>query len=205
MAFKQPDLNYAYDALEPHLSEREVTIHYDKHTAKYFDTTNKLIKGTIFEKKEKLEDLLSKNGLMKADTALYNNASQAWNHVFYFEGLTPGDKSGKPSEELSSALVDSFGSFDEFKKKFSEAAVSHFASGWCWLVIKDNKLVVKTTPNAGNPLSTDGMVPIMCVDVWEHAYLYQNDCEADRQAYVDALWNIICWDTVSKRYAAATQ
>jgi Fe-Mn family superoxide dismutase len=201
MAFKQPSLDYAHAALEPHLSERQVTIHYDKHTAKYFDTTNKLIKGTIFEKKEKLEDLLSKDGLMKADTALYNNASQAWNHVFYFQGLAPSNKSGKPSDELLAALVDSFGSFEEFKKKFTEAAVSHFASGWCWLVIKDNKLVVKTTPNAGNPLSTDVMVPVMCVDVWEHAYYLQY--AYDREEYINSMWNIIDWTEISERYTAA--
>lgn len=205
MAFEQPDLKYSRDALEPHLSEREVTIHYDKHTAKYFDTTNKLIKGTIFEKKENLEDLLSKDGLMKADTALYNNASQAWNHIFYFDGLTPSSEQGVPSEELAKALKQDFGSLEEFKKKFTEAAVGHFASGWCWLIFKDNKLTVKTTPNAGNPLSTDRTVPLMCVDLWEHAYLYQDEYEADRQAYVDALWNIVCWDTVSRRYAEATR
>lgn len=205
MAFTQPKLSYEYDALEPHLSKREVTIHYDKHTAKYFDTTNKLIKGTIFEKKEDLKELLSKDGLMKADTALYNNASQAWNHVFYFEGLTSASTSGKPSIELQNTLERDFGSFEEFKNKFTEAAVNHFASGWCWLIYKDAKLTVKTTPNAGNPLSTDRTVPLMCMDLWEHAYLYQDEYAADRKAYVDALWNIISWDTVSERYAEATR
>lgn len=205
MPFTQPKLEYDVGDLAPHLSERQVSIHYNKHTAKYFDTTNKLIKGTVFEKKDNLEDLINKDTLVKADGVLFNNACQAYNHVFYFDGLTPASKSGQPSTELAAAINQDFESFNVFKQKMTEATVNIFGSGWCWLVVRDNKLIIKTTPNAGNPLTTDRMVPLMCIDAWEHAYLYQETYEANRQAYVDAIWNIINWDKVSQRYADATQ
>lgn len=199
MSFKQPKLPYAENALEPWLFEHQVSVHYHKHTTKYFDTTNKLIKGTVFEKKTNLTDLINKNTLVEADSTLFNNACQAWNHIFYFSGMCPADKSNKPSDALMKSINEDFGSFDEFKKKFIETAAGVFGSGWAWLVHKDNKLTIKTTPNGGNPLTTDRMIPLMCIDVWEHAYYIQY--EYDRKAYLNAIWNVISWDTISQRYA----
>lgn len=205
MAFKQPKLKYNEDAFEPYLSKHAVSIHYNKHTAKYFDTLNKLIKGTVFEKKDKLEDLLTKDALVKADTTLFNNACQAWNHSFFWSCLAPVDKVGEPSETLLNAINADFGSVEQLKKKVNEAGMGMFGSGWVWIVIRDNQLTVKTTPNGGNPLSTDRTTPLMCIDLWEHAYCYQPEYEANRQAYLEAMWNIISWDTVSERYAAITR
>lgn len=205
MAFEIPKLKYDTNALEPYLSERTVSVHYNKHTVKYFDVTNKLIKRTVFEKSDKLEDLLTKDALVKADSALFNNASQAWNHVFYFEGLAPKTECGEPSENLSGAIKETFGSMEAFKEKMTETCINQFGSGWGWLVVKDGKLAIKSTPNAGNPLSQDRTTPLMCIDVWEHAYLYQDDYEADRAAYVKAIWNIINWNTINERYSNATK
>lgn len=203
MAIAQPKLKYAEDALKPYLSERTVSIHYNKHTTKYFDTMNKLIKGTPFDKEEDLTKLVSKDALMKADSKLFNNACQAWNHTFFWSCLTPTDQSGSPSELLMSAIVDTFGTFEVFKKKFSEQANNHFASGWAWLVLHHNALIIKTTPNAGTPLTSAGMIPLLCFDLWEHSYLYQEAYAADRPAYVEALWNIINWTFVSNNYEDA--
>lgn len=203
MAFDLPKLKYSNDALEPYLSERTVSVHYNKHTAKYFDVTNKLIKGTVFEKMSKLEDMLSRDALVKADSALFNNASQAWNHVFYFEGLAPKDQCGEPSEELLAAITDAFGGMPAFKEKMTEVCVNQFGSGWGWLILKDGKLIVKTTPNAGNPLSQDRSVPLMCIDVWEHAYYL--DYENKRDTYVGQIWNIIDWNTINERYTTTTK
>lgn len=203
MAFTLPPLKYTESALKPHLSERAVSIHYHKHTAKYFDTLNKLIKGTQLDKEEDLSLLVSKDALLKADSKLFNNACQAWNHTFFFDNLAPVAEVGEPSTELKSALDEDFGSFDNFKDQFIEAATNVFGSGWCWLVLRDDKLIIKTTPNAGNPLSQDRSVPLMTVDVWEHAYLYQEDYAADRPAYLKEVWNIINWKVVSDRYADA--
>lgn len=194
---------YATNALEPHLSKHQVSVHYDKHTAKYFDTVNKLIKGTVFEKSTDLVDLINKDTLVKADSVLFNNVCQAWNHVFYFSGLCPAERSGNPSEELMSAIETEFESLDAFKKKFSETATKLFGSGWCWLVYRDKKLVIKTTPNGGNPLTTDRMIPLMCFDVWEHAWYV--DYTYDKHEYVEAMWNIINWNEISERYATATK
>lgn len=201
MAISQPKLKYAEDALNPYLSERTVSIHYNKHTAKYFDTMNKLIKGTPFDKEKDLTKLVSKDALMKADSKLFNNACQAWNHVFYFDGLAPHAEVGEPSPELLKAIEEEFESFDKFKKQFIETATGLFGSGWCWLVLRNGKLAIKTTPNGGNPLSQDHTVPLMTVDVWEHAYYL--DYTYDRPEYLENVWNIIDWNTVSERFAGA--
>lgn len=202
MAFTQPELKYAYDALEPHLSERAVTLHYDKHTAKYFDTTNKLIKGTIFEKETDLAAMLSR-GLVKADTALYNNACQAWNHIFFFEGLAPANQTGQPSDKLREAIKRDIGGIDDrFKEEFIERGVSAFGSSWCWLILRDNTLAITTTPDASNPLSHEGALPLMCIDGWEHAWYL--DYEYDKQQYFIAIWHVINWNKINERFAKAT-
>lgn len=201
MAFKLPKLNFSEDALKPYLSERSVNLHYHKHTSKYFDTVNKLIKGTPFDKEEDLSNLVSKDALLKTDSKLFNNACQAWNHIFFFNNLAPASDVGEPSAELSAAINEDFGSFEKFKDKFIDTAANLFGSGWVWLVLKDNKLTVKTTPNAGNPLSQDRTTPIMTIDVWEHSYYLQY--EYDRYTYLVEIWNVINWNEINDRYTNA--
>jgi len=203
MAFEQPKLPYALDALEPILSKRQVDLHYSKHMAKYFDVTNKLIKGTVYEKFTELSDLLTRDMIMKLDSKLFNNAAQAWNHVFYFESLCPKNQSGKPSEAILAEVNDAFGSFETFKKQFVEKAVDQFGSGWAWLIWNGSNLKIKTTPNARNPLSESGDVPILTIDVWEHAYLYDEQYAADRKTYVQQIFDIINWEVVNQRFEKA--
>jgi Fe-Mn family superoxide dismutase len=162
---------------------------------------NKLIKGTPYDKETDLDAMVSKDTMMKADSKLFNNACQAWNHIFYFNGLSPSP--GELSDDLAAAIKVDFQSPTKMKDEFIEAATNVFGSGWCWLIVKDNKLSIKTTPNAGNPLSQDRTVPLLCIDVWEHAYLYQEDYAADRTAYLNGIWNVIDWKTISERYADA--
>lgn len=205
MAFEQPKLPYAEDALEPVLSAYEVQLHYGKHAAKYFDTTNELIKGTVYDRATKLEELVNKDSLTTVNSKLFNNACQAWNHTFYFNCLAPETETGECSDELMIQIEKDFGDFDTFKQKFNELAINHFASGWAWLIWKTDKLIIKTTPNARNPLTDDGQIPLLCVDLWEHSYLYMREYAADRKAYVHALWKIINWKFVNQQFAEATK
>lgn len=205
MAFQQPPLPYAENALEPLLSAHEVKIHYTKHTAKYFETTNKLIKGTVYDRATNLEDIVNKHALTSVDGKLFNNACQAWNHTFYWNCIGPEADSGKPSDNLMHHIEEAFNSFDEFKTKFCEAATDHFGSGWAWLIYKGDKLIIKTTPNARNPLTDDGHIPLLTLDVWEHAYLYDPQYAADRKAYVNNVWKLINWAFVSDQFEKATK
>ena len=187
----QPRLPYAPDALAPVISQETVDYHYGKHEKAYIDNLNKLIEGTEFEDMA-LEDIIkSSNG------ALFNNASQAWNHIFYFFTFSP-DGGGEPDGELRKAIDRDFGSFEKFKEDFVQAGVTLFGSGWVWLS-KDNdgKLFITQGHNAGNPL-TDGLTPLLTFDVWEHAYYldYQNR----RADALKKLWYIIDWDVVASRY-----
>ncbi|MDE5820985.1 MAG: superoxide dismutase [Paramuribaculum sp.] len=187
----QPRLPYAPDALAPVISQETVDYHYGKHEKAYIDNLNKLIEGTEFEDMA-LEDIIkSSNG------ALFNNASQAWNHIFYFFTFSP-DGGGEPDGELRKAIDRDFGSFEIFKEDFVQAGVTLFGSGWVWLS-KDNdgKLFITQGHNAGNPL-TDGLTPLLTFDVWEHAYYldYQNR----RADALKKLWDIIDWDVVASRY-----
>lgn len=189
--YVQPRLPYSPDALEPAISQSTIDYHYGKHEKAYIDNLNKLIAGTEFEDME-LEDIIR-----KSSGALFNNASQAWNHIFYFFTFSP-DGGGEPDGELHKAIERDFGSFEKFKSDFEQAGVSLFGSGWVWLS-KDNngKLFITQCANAGNPL-TDGLTPLLAFDVWEHAYYidYQNRrADALRQ-----LWSIIDWDVVASRY-----
>ena len=191
MAFKLPGLPYAYDALEPIISKQTLEYHHDKHHAAYVNNLNNLVKGTEFENAELVDVIL------KAKGGIFNNAAQVWNHTFYFEQFRK-NKADKPSGELLDAINASFGSFDEFKEKFSTAAKTLFGSGWAWLVKKPNgSLDIIQTSNAANPL-TDGLIPILTCDVWEHAYYldYQNK----RPDYVGNFWNVIDWGQVAKRF-----
>lgn len=191
MTYEQPKLPYASDSLEPVISRQTIDYHYGKHEKAYIDNLNALIKGTKFESME-LEDVIR-----HSDGALFNNASQAWNHIFYFFSFSP-DGGGEPDGELAAAISNQFGSFDAFKKAFEEAGVKLFGSGWVWLS-KDNngKLFITQSPNAGNPI-TQGLTPILAFDVWEHAYYldYQNR----RADALHSMWDIIDWDVVGSRY-----
>ena len=191
MAFELPKLPYAYDALEPVISKQTLEFHHDKHHAAYVNNLNNLIVGTEFEN----ADLLTI--INKADGGIFNNAAQVWNHTFYFDQFGK-DKADKPADQLLNAINTSFGSFDEFKEKFTNAAKTLFGSGWAWLVKKPNgSLDIIQTSNAANPL-TDDLIPILTCDVWEHAYYldYQNK----RPDYVGNFWNVIDWGQVAKRF-----
>jgi Fe-Mn family superoxide dismutase len=191
MAIELPGLPYAYDALEPVISKNTLEFHHDKHHAAYVNNLNNLIKGTEFENSD-IVDII-----MKAKGGMFNNAAQVWNHTFYFDQFGK-DKTDKPKGKLLEAIIADFGSFEEFKEKFSTAAKTQFGSGWAWLVKKTTgSLEIVQTSNAANPL-TDGLIPILTCDVWEHAYYldYQNK----RPDYVSNFWTIIDWEIVSGRY-----
>ncbi len=191
MIYTQPDLPYATDALAPAISSVTIDFHYGKHEKAYIDNLNKLIEGTEYEDMD-LEDIIR-----KSDGALFNNASQAWNHIFYFFSFSP-DGGGEPDGELAEAIRRDFGSFDEFKKKFVEAGVKLFGSGWVWLSRDDEgKLFITAESNAGNPMR-QGLTPLLTFDVWEHAYYldYQNR----RADALNSLWDVVDWDTVESRF-----
>ncbi len=189
--YVQPRLPYAPDALAPAISQETVDYHYGKHEKAYIDNLNKLIDGTEYE------DMALEDIIRSASGALFNNASQAWNHIFYFFTFSP-DGGGEPDGDLRKAIDRDFGSFEKFKKDFVQAGVSLFGSGWVWLS-KDNdgKLFITQASNAGNPL-TDGLTPLLAFDVWEHAYYldYQNR----RADSLNKLWEIVDWDVVASRY-----
>ena len=191
MRFTQPKLPYAQDALAPVISPITIEYHYGKHEKAYIDTLNKLIEGTEFDGMA-LEDIIA-----KSDGKLFNNASQAWNHIFYFFQFSP-DGIQEPSGELRKQIDNQFGSLDNFKRKFEEAGASLFGSGWVWLASdSENELYIIQGKNAENPL-TQGLKPIMVFDVWEHAYYldYQNL----RTDYLHKLWDIVDWDVIEMRY-----
>lgn len=184
-----PELPYALDALAPAMSADTLNYHYGKHLQTYLDNVNRMIEGTPFAEM-KLKDMIT-----KAQGALYNNAAQAFNHIIFFKQLTPTPTTISPL--LTQALVARFGSVDAFKSEFSNAAVTLFGSGWVWLALDaNNVLQIVPEPNAGNPI-TRNMRPLMCIDVWEHAYYldYQNR----RGDYIKNFWNLVNWDYIEKR------
>ncbi len=184
-----PELPYALDALAPIMSADTLNYHYGKHLQTYLDNVNRMIEGTPFA------DMKLKDMITKAQGALYNNAAQAFNHIIFFKQLTPTPTTISPL--LTQALVARFGSVDAFKSEFSNAAVTLFGSGWVWLALDaNNVLQIVPEPNAGNPI-TRNMRPLMCIDVWEHAYYldYQNR----RGDYIKNFWNLVNWDYIEKR------
>ena len=197
MAFTLPALPYAHDALEPHIDALTMQIHHGKHHQAYVDNLNKAIAGTPNENKS-LEELVKAAGTISP--AVRNNGGGHWNHSFFWEILAP-NAGGKPSGKLAAAIDAAFGSFDEFKTKFSAAGATRFGSGWAWLIVKDGKLEVSSTPNQDNPLmdvaETKG-TPLLGVDVWEHAYYlkYKNK----RPDYLAAIWNVINWEKVASKF-----
>lgn len=183
-----PELPYALDALAPAMSADTLNYHYGKHLQTYLDNVNRMIEGTPFA------DMKLKDMITKAQGALYNNAAQAFNHIIFFKQLTPTPTT---SPLLTQALVARFGSVDAFKSEFSNAAATLFGSGWVWLALDaNNVLQIVPEPNAGNPI-TRNMRPLMCIDVWEHAYYldYQNR----RGDYIKNFWNLVNWDYIEKR------
>ena len=187
MEHKLPELPYAKEALVPRMSAETLEYHHDKHHRAYVDNLNKLIAGTEFEKMA-LEDIIE-----KASGGVFNNAAQVWNHTFYWNCLSPKG-GGTPSGAVASAIEKDFGSFAEFKDRFTHAAVTLFGSGWAWLVENPGgSLAIEATSNAGNPLA-QGKKPLLTCDVWEHAYYI--DYRNARAKYVEAFWDLVNWEFV---------
>jgi Fe-Mn family superoxide dismutase len=182
---------FSQDALEPHISKTTIEFHYGKHHQTYVDNLNKLIVGTEFENSD-LEYIV-----MNANGGIFNNAAQVWNHNFYWNCLTP-HSTLKPEGKLNEAIVKEFGSFEQFKEKFTNSAVTLFGSGWAWLVKnQEGKLEIIQTSNAENPIR-QGKKPLLVCDVWEHAYYL--DKQNRRPAYLESFWQIIDWKKVEERY-----
>ncbi|MDG0974500.1 MAG: superoxide dismutase [Crocinitomicaceae bacterium] len=198
MAFELPNLPYAYDALEPHIDARTMEIHHGKHHAGYTTNLNNAIAGTDLEGKS-IEEIL-KN--CKDKPAVRNNGGGFYNHDLFWLVMSPNG-GGQPSGEVADAINSAFGSFEAFKDEFAKAAATRFGSGWAWLCVSNGKLEVCSTANQDNPLMGEGCegTPILGLDVWEHAYYlnYQNR----RPDYINAFFNVINWEEVARRFAAA--
>ena len=201
MAYELPELPFAYDALEPNIDARTMEIHHSKHHAGYVAKVNAAIEGSELESKS-VEDLVSDLSGVPDDKrgAVQNNGGGHANHSLFWSILCPNG-GGEPSGELAEAINAAFGSFEGLKEQFSAAAATRFGSGWAWGSVDNGNLVVESTPNQDSPLMA-GRTPILGLDVWEHAYYlnYQNR----RPDYIAAFWNVINWDEVARRYAAAT-
>lgn len=199
MAFDLPNLPYAYDALEPHIDARTMEIHHTKHHNGYKTKLNNAIEGTDKEGKS-IEDILK--NLDMSNTAVRNNGGGYYNHNLFWEVMSPNG-GGAPNGEVADAINNAYGSYENFKEKFSDAAGSRFGSGWAWLCVHNGgKVEICSTPNQDNPLMPDvgcGGQPILGLDVWEHAYYlnYQNK----RPEYIQAFFNVINWDKVNELYA----
>ncbi|MFN5857636.1 MAG: superoxide dismutase [Pseudanabaenaceae cyanobacterium] len=199
MAFELPSLPYAMDALEASgMSAKTLEYHYGKHHKAYVDNLNKLVEGTDLADKTLAEVIVISHKEGKA--GIFNNAAQVWNHTFYWNGIKPGG-GGAPSGALAEAINASFGSLDNFKTEFKNAGATQFGSGWAWLVKDGDTLKITKTPNAENPL-IHGQVPLLTMDVWEHAYYldFQNSRPNFMANFVD---NLINWDFVAANFAAA--
>jgi Fe-Mn family superoxide dismutase len=193
-SFSLPALPYAFDALEPHIDRLTMEIHHDRHHKAYVDNLNKALPGT----NKSIEEILA--SVSSQPVAVRNNGGGHWNHSFFWNVLAPA-KGSKPSATLAKQIDTDFGSFDAFKAEFAKAATSRFGSGWAWLIKKDGKLVISSTPNQDNPLMDLAEVkgqPILALDVWEHAYYlkYMNK----RADYIAAFWNLVNWDFVSTNF-----
>ncbi len=193
MAFELPPLPYDKSALEPHISAETIEYHYGKHHQTYVTNLNKLVEGTEHQNSS-LEDVIRKAG----PGGLFNNAAQVWNHTFYWNCMAPG-AGGEPTGAVAKAISAAFGSFADFKDKFSTSAATNFGSGWTWLVRNASGGVsIVNTSNAGTPLTESDQTPILTVDVWEHAYYI--DKRNARPSYISDWWNLVNWDYVSKQY-----
>jgi Fe-Mn family superoxide dismutase len=200
MAFTVPDLPYPYDALEPHIDEETMHLHHDKHHQAYVDKANAALEGTEWADKD-VDEVLKNLDQLPDDkrTAVRNNAGGHANHSFFWQIMGP-DAGGEPSGALAEAIASTFGSFADFQDKFKAAGIGQFGSGWAWLVHTGSGIEITSSANQDSPVS-DGQVPLLGADVWEHAYYlkYQNR----RPDYLDAFWNVVNWDEVARRFDAA--
>ncbi|TRZ37576.1 superoxide dismutase [Niallia circulans] len=201
MSFSLPQLPYAYDALEPHIDKETMNIHHTKHHNTYVTNLNNALEGNAELLSKTVEEIVSNLDAVPeaARTAVRNNGGGHANHSLFWEVISPNG-GGQPSGDLASAIDSKFGSFENFKEEFAKAATTRFGSGWAWLVVNNGEIEVTSTPNQDSPLM-EGKTPILGLDVWEHAYYlnYQNR----RPEYINAFFNVINWDEVSKRYASA--
>jgi superoxide dismutase, Fe-Mn family len=198
--FELPKLPYNYDALEPYIDKETMEIHHTKHHQTYVTKLNAALEGSGGETSS-IEDLMK--NISKYNPAVRNNGGGHFNHSLFWQ-IMKKDGSGTPSKDFEKTISDHLGSFEEFKRKFSEAALNRFGSGWSWLIVNDGKLSVTSTPNQDNPLmdvAEERGTPILGLDVWEHAYYlkYQNK----RPDYIEAWWNVVNWEEVEKRYKEA--
>ncbi len=201
MAYKVPDLRYAYDALEPHIDEQTVRLHHDRHHQAYVDKANAALAGTAWEDVRPREVLTRLDELpVELRATVRDNAGGQYNHCMLWRSMSP-DGGGEPGGELGEAIAAAFGSFEGFRAELKEAGVGRFGSGWAWLVHDGSRLAVISTPNQDNPISDGRTTPLLGLDVWEHAYYlrYQNR----RPDYIDAFFNTIDWEVVAERYAEA--
>ncbi|BEU03079.1 superoxide dismutase [Agarivorans sp. OAG1] len=193
MAFTLPELPYAQDALEPHISAETLSFHYSKHHNTYVVKLNGLIEGTDLAEKSLEEIVKSSTG------GVFNNAAQVWNHTFYWNCLAP-NAGGQPTGALAAAIEASFGSFEEFKAKFTDSAINNFGSSWTWLVKNaDGSLAIVNTSNAATPLTDEGVTPLLTCDLWEHAYYI--DYRNVRPDYLNAFWALVNWEFASANFA----
>ena len=193
MKIKQPDLPYAMNALEPHISQETMEYHYGKHHKAYVDKTNTLIEGTEFADMD-LESIIK-----GAKGALFNQAAQVWNHSFYWNSMSP-DGGGDPEGVIADAIRESFGTLENLKNEFNEETMANFASGWAWLVKNksDNGLSIIETDDAQTPLIDEGVVPLLTCDIWEHAYYI--DYRNARAKYLEAWWKLVNWEFANRNY-----
>jgi superoxide dismutase, Fe-Mn family len=199
--YELPALPYANNALEPHFDAQTMEIHHDRHHATYVNNVNAALEGHDDLSSKSVEELISNLDAVPENirTAVRNNGGGHANHSLFWQILSPNG-GGAPAGELADAINSTFGSFDKFKEDFAKAAATRFGSGWAWLVVDNGNLAITSTPNQDSPIM-EGKTPVLGLDVWEHAYYlkYQNK----RPDYVSAFWNVVNWDEVSKRYAAA--
>ncbi len=197
--FKLEALPFAENALEPVVSARTLSFHYGKHHAGYVKTLNGLVAGTAYAGKT-LEEII-RLAFTRCDTAVFNNAAQAWNHAFFWNSLAGAGKGGAPSAKLLAAIDKAFGSLEACKAALADASVKRFGSGWGWLMAEGGEVKVESTPNAETPIVREGAVPLLVVDVWEHAYYL--DWQNVRADYVKSLVaNHLNWAEASRRFAA---
>jgi Fe-Mn family superoxide dismutase len=193
MSIELPALPYEKNALEPHISAETLSFHYEKHHNTYVVKLNGLIGGTEFENKE-LEEIVK-----TSSAGIFNNSAQIWNHTFYWNSLSPNG-GGEPSGSLLSAINESFGSFAEFKSKFTDSAINNFGASWTWLVKNaDGSLAIVNTSNAETPLTHDGVTPLITVDLWEHAYYI--DYRNVRPDYLNGFWSLANWDFAQANFS----
>ncbi|MDD1794308.1 superoxide dismutase [Fe] [Enterovibrio makurazakiensis] len=194
MAFQLPALPYEKNALEPHISQETLEYHHGKHHNTYVVKLNGLVEGTELENKSLEEIIKTSTG------GVFNNAAQIWNHTFYWHCLSPNG-GGEPTGDVADAIAKSFGSFEEFKAKFTDSAINNFGSSWTWLVKKaDGTLDIVNTSNAATPLTEEGVTPLLTVDLWEHAYYI--DFRNLRPDYMNAFWALVNWEFVAQNLAA---